>query len=136
MEDLLQPEDSRKRAMVVSLPAGEPPVSSNCVSRSCPNMINQGHISDHSHGSLPDHLEPARVLGIDVPNILTVNRKRVYPSTPPPSPSAKDRMQKNLVLISSLLVDPSAPNFQTYYNSVSFILFIFYFSVLKLKNLI
>lgn len=40
------------------------------------------------------------------------------PCTPPPSPKHKRCRQKNLVLISTLLVDPNAPNFKTHYNSV------------------
>lgn len=40
------------------------------------------------------------------------------PCTPPPSPSqARARPERNLVLISTLLVDPSAPNFATKYQS-------------------
>ncbi|KAK4875461.1 hypothetical protein RN001_011883 [Aquatica leii] len=111
MEDLLQPEGSRQRCMVVSSSGGEPPASSTCVSRSCPDMYMQLPPDSYSHGSLPDHLETSKVLGI-------MEKHSVFPSTPPPSPSIKDRPQKNLVLISSLLVDPNSPNFQSYYNSI------------------
>ncbi|KAB0794994.1 hypothetical protein PPYR_11833 [Photinus pyralis] len=110
MEDLLQPEGSRQRAMVVSSSGGEAPANSNCVSRSCPDIYKPFPQNSYSHGSLPDHLETVKVLGV-------ANDKYIS-STPPPSPDVKQRPQKNLVLISSLLVDPCAPNFHSYYNSI------------------
>ncbi|KAF5273971.1 hypothetical protein FQA39_LY01087 [Lamprigera yunnana] len=110
MEDLLQPEGARQRSMVISSSSNEPPVTPSCVSRSCPDIHMQLPLDSYYHCSLPDHLEMAKVLGVEKHN--------VFSSTPPPSPSMKKRPQQNLVLISSLLVDPSAPNFQSYYNSV------------------
>lgn len=42
----------------------------------------------------------------------------VCPCTPPPSPNqARSRPERNLVLISTLLIDPLAPNFDTRYHS-------------------
>ncbi|KAK5644974.1 hypothetical protein RI129_006274 [Pyrocoelia pectoralis] len=114
MEDLLQPEGSRQRAMVVSSSGSDPPANSSCVSRSCPDIYEQFAQNSYSHGSLPDHLETSKVLGA---NFATVANDKYVSSTPPPSPNITQRPQKNLVLISSLLVDPFAPNFHSYYNS-------------------
>ena len=118
MEDLLQPENTKQRAMVVSS-SGHVPQSSACVSRSCPDVSYISHFTSPSHGSLPDHLETARVFGMR-PMKIQEKIDVVCPCTPPPSPShGKIRPERNLVLISTLLVDPSAPNFSSSYNSVS-----------------
>lgn len=115
MEDLLQPDGSKQRAMVVSSAMGETPSGAACVSRSCPDVsFLPPHLSSPQRGSLPDHLEMGKVFGI--PNEININK---CPCTPPPSPShSRTRPQQNLVLISTLLVDPHAPNFETDYNSV------------------
>lgn len=122
MEDLLQPEGSKQRTMVISSSIEEVPVSA-CVSKSCPNISSQPHLANLSHGSLPDHLEPSKVLGIEIKHNANIVKKSIkeYPFTPPPSPSFKARPQKNLVIISTLIVDPTAHNFDTYYNSVTFL---------------
>lgn len=122
MEDLLQPEGSKQRAMVVSSAGDEIPTGSACMSRSCPDIFEHFHLANMSHGSLPDHLEPAKVLGINVHNnvyLKSEGNKGSCPYTPPPSPSTRHNPQKNLVLISTLLVDPEAHNFTTTYQSVS-----------------
>ncbi|KAJ3643178.1 hypothetical protein Zmor_025903 [Zophobas morio] len=117
MEDLLQPENTKQRAMVVSS-SGHVPQSSACVSRSCPDVSYISHFTSPSHGSLPDHLETARVFGMR-PVKIQEKIDVVCPCTPPPSPShGKIRPERNLVLISTLLVDPSAPNFSSSYNSI------------------
>lgn len=118
MEDLLQPEGSKQRSMVVSS-SDEIPLGSICVSRSCPDILGYQQRDDLIHGSLPENLEYHGVLG---KNNLSVNfnteGKKCCPCTPPPSPSLRERAQKNLVIISTLLVDPNAPNFHTNYNSI------------------
>lgn len=124
MEDLLQPEDSKQRAMVISSAGSEPPVGFSCVSRSCPDIFGHPRFKSPSHNSLPDHLETAKVFGMEFSGsnslkIPSKNKVVMCPCTPPPSPSARNRPEQNLVLISSLLVDPSAPNFDSYYKSVS-----------------
>lgn len=122
MEDLLQPEDAKQRAMVISSSDNEPPMGYSCVSRSCPDMLGHSRFKTPSH-SLPDHLETARVFGMEVSNssvrVPSKNRLPICPCTPPPSPSGRNRPEQNLVLFSTLLVDPSAPNFESYYKSVS-----------------
>jgi vacuolar protein sorting-associated protein 13D len=119
MEDLLQPENTKQRAMVVSSSGNNVPQSSVCVSRSCPDVSYLPHFNSPSHGSLPDHLETARVFGMR-PVKIQAKVDVVCPSTPPPSPSqGRAKPERNLVLISTLLVDPAAPNFSTTYNSVS-----------------
>lgn len=118
MEDLLQPENTKQRSMVISSSGNEAPQNPLCVSKSCPDVsdIPQGR---SSYGSLPDHLETARVFGVR-PLKKTQQKARVIcPTTPPPSPSTgKVRPERNLVLISTLIVDPTAPNFKTTYNSI------------------
>lgn len=122
MEDLLQPENTKQRAMVVSSSGNDAPQNSACVSRSCPDVSYLTHFNSPSHGSLPDHLETARVFGMR-PVKIQEKVDVVCPSTPPPSPSqGRIRPERNLVLISTLLVDPAAPNFSTTYKSVSLVL--------------
>lgn len=103
----------------------------SCVSRSCPDTVTAIRPRNTLHGSLPDHVGMAQVYGME---IATGRGKTTCPNTPPPSPSARERPQQNLVLVSTLIVDPSAPNFGSYYNSVSFyflflicVVFVFYF---------
>nr|XP_015839049.1 PREDICTED: vacuolar protein sorting-associated protein 13D isoform X1 [Tribolium castaneum] len=118
MEDLLQPENTKQRAMVISSSGNDVPQNSACVSRSCPDVSYLPHFNSPSHGSLPDHLETARVFGMR-PVKIQEKVDVVCPSTPPPSPSqGRIRPERNLVLISTLLVDPSAPNFSTTYKSI------------------
>ncbi|RZC42308.1 vacuolar protein sorting-associated protein 13D [Asbolus verrucosus] len=118
MEDLLQPENTKQRAMVVSSSGNDAPQSSACVSRSCPDVSYQPHFNSPSHGSLPDHLETARVFGMR-PAKIQEKVDVVCPNTPPPSPlHGRARPERNLVLISTLLVDPAAPSFNTTYNSI------------------
>lgn len=125
MEDLLQPEASKQRAMVVSSYDGELPSGSSCISRSCPNISDNLYISNSTRGSLPANLEPAKMLGVEKKTIdmCNPNDNLDYPSTPPPSPTHKTRPHRNLVLISTLIVDPNAPNFKSFYNSVSMVKF-------------
>lgn len=117
MEDLLQPENTKQRSMVVSSSGNEAPQSLVCVSKSCPDVsyVSQGR---SSYGSLPDHLETARVFGVRP--VKTQQRiALICPNTPPPSPSTgRVRPERNLVLISTLIVDPKAPNFSASYNSI------------------
>ncbi|CAH0555796.1 unnamed protein product [Brassicogethes aeneus] len=126
MEDLLQPENSKQRSMVISSSGDEYPSGAGCVSRSCPDVSGfRPEFSAVIPGSLPDHLETAKVFGINVPSqpVYSPNPQGSgggrFPCTPPPSPSlSRQKPVKNLVLISSLLVDPAAPNFASYYNSM------------------
>lgn len=118
MEDLLQPEDCKQRAMVISSSGKNMPAAYACVSRSCPDGFEHSKVKSASHGSLPDHLETAKVFGMEVPTV-SLRSKPACPCTPPPSPSIRERPEQNLVLISTLIVDPNAPNFESYYNSVS-----------------
>lgn len=117
MEDLLQPEDCKQRAMVISSSGKNMPTAYSCFSRSCPEGFEHSKFKSPSHGSLPDHLETAKVFGMEVP-IVSLRSKPACPCTPPPSPSIRERPEQNLVLISTLIVDPNAPNFDSYYNSV------------------
>ncbi|KAL1513260.1 hypothetical protein ABEB36_002689 [Hypothenemus hampei] len=116
MEDLLQPEDSKQRSMVISSNFSEVPSTTSRVSSSCPDISYQSQMRLFTSSSLPDHLETAMVLG------LGHQTPKKCPCTPPPSPSQggrRPRPEKNLVLISSLLIDPKVPNFDSKYNSTS-----------------
>ncbi|KAJ8920133.1 hypothetical protein NQ315_011790 [Exocentrus adspersus] len=121
MEDLLQPEGCKHRTMVVSSSGTDPPPNASCFSRSCPDIASYPHTAmSPSRGSLPDHLETAKVFGMgSMANTLYSHNARACPNTPPPSPShGQQKPEKNLVIVSTLLVDPSAPNFQEYYNGL------------------
>ncbi|XP_066151224.1 intermembrane lipid transfer protein Vps13D isoform X2 [Euwallacea fornicatus] len=121
MEDLLQPEGSRQRSMVISSSSPEPPPNSTCYSRSCPEITYHHRMPSSARGSLPDHLEAASIFGLGHHLTRGVHRSKpsICPCTPPPSPSkTRSRPEKNLVLISTLLVDTSAPNFDSKYNSI------------------
>lgn len=130
MEDLLQHPDSKHRAMVVS----SSPTDDNDVdgdanhrpwpgcsfsSRSCPNLIGaHRQLDDCLTGSLPENLEMDadqfhKHLHHQAPSI----NKTACPDTPPPSPQPR-RGQDNLVLYSSLLVDPKCPGFASQYQSM------------------
>lgn len=116
MEDLLQPEGNKQRAMVTSSDVGEPPLGSSCVSRSYPNMSYHSHWM-RSNGSLPDHLETANVFGMN----HYIFKNEECPCTPPPSPrgeKVRSKPEQNLVIVSMLIVDPDTPNFQENYNGI------------------
>lgn len=115
MEDLLQSPDSKHRSMVISSSPDtqnhRPGTSFS--SRSCPNLIGL-HVADECMtGSLPENLENTHYSNAEHQPI----NKTTCPDTPPPSPQPKER-QDNLVLYSSLLIDPECPNFDSHYNSM------------------
>ena len=123
MEDLLQPKDSKYRTMVFSTGKNEYPLGSSCASKSCPNISELIYSKSPSCGSLPAELTRPNASGLNKRAKIfneNFNNNVDYPCTPPPSPSANIQSQRNLVIISTLLVDPCAPNFQTTYDSVSF----------------
>ncbi|XP_045474860.1 vacuolar protein sorting-associated protein 13D isoform X2 [Harmonia axyridis] len=125
MEDLLQPQGSRQRAMMISSSGGDLPPNASCMSRSCPDITYNQFYPAPIHGSLPDHLETSTIFGMannnKHGNFMPQRMEQMYPSTPPPSPTQrrKSRMEKNLVLISVLLVDKDAPNFNSLYDSLN-----------------
>lgn len=111
MEDLLCSVDSKNRSMVTSLaPESILRPSTAFSSHSCPNLINLKRMYEEPGGSLPHNLDAGFAA-------FTQTHKVLYPGTPPPSPQPKTR-QDNLVIYSSLLVDPDCPNFETQYNSL------------------
>lgn len=132
MEDLLQPPDSKHRSMLVSSsPDNQPlrPNSSAYSSRSCPNLIGLHFPDDGVTGSLPENLECGAGFGhyLNASGNATAHHthhqytisqhKSNCPETPPPSPQRRMR-QENLVLYSSVIVDPECPNFGSQYNSM------------------
>ncbi|XP_074028701.1 vacuolar protein sorting 13D [Leptinotarsa decemlineata] len=118
MEDLHQPTGSRQRIMVSSATDAEGISNSACVSRSCPDVTYREYLGSSPHGSLPDHLESPDIFGVEATGKTNFNKfgnRHFYPFTPPPSPQCgRVRPENNLVIISILLVDSSAPNFQDY----------------------
>lgn len=136
MEDLLQPPESKHRSMLVSSsPDSQPlrPNSSAYSSRSCPNLIGLHFPDDGVTGSLPENLECGAGFGnylnsgsnaahhkypASQHHQYTISQhKSNCPETPPPSPQRRMR-QENLVLYSSVIVDPECPNFAAQYNSM------------------
>ncbi|KAJ8974056.1 hypothetical protein NQ317_002302 [Molorchus minor] len=108
---------------LISRGADVPP-NTSCISRSFPDVTYRIHMSSPSRGSLPDHLETSNIFGMgttsnSVYSSVATNGNDC-PCTPPPSPSqaSRNKPEKNLVIISTLIVDPSAPNFDDYYNGV------------------
>lgn len=121
MEDLLRPIDSKHRIMVSS--ANEEPqrLQTPFLSNSCPNLTALGQQGAQLSTSLPDNLEPnigfqqfkrrQRQLKVGFLNV-TAN----CPGTPPPSPQTRSR-EDNLVIYSSIIVDPNCPQFDSKYKS-------------------
>lgn len=128
MEDLLQPPDSKHRSMLVSSSPDSQSMRpcSAYSSRSCPNLIGLHFDDDSLTGSLPKNLES----GAGFANYMSANataaacgvpssaqQKSNCPGTPPPSPQRQTR-EDNLVIYSSLIVDPDCPTFATQYKSM------------------
>ncbi|XP_055600875.1 intermembrane lipid transfer protein Vps13D isoform X2 [Uranotaenia lowii] len=121
MEDLQRPDMSKNRYMVVSSSQNEQlgrPTSS-FASHSCPNLV--GLLSNYENlpNSLPNNLQDKSGFFF-----LTAN-KSLCPDTPPPSPSVHQRQptitsseEANLVLYTSIIVDPACPSFATQFNSL------------------
>lgn len=127
MEDLLQPPDSKHRAMVVSAAPDTQPFRpcTSFSSRSCPNLAADWRAwsDEPMTGSLPENLECGAVgfrqpqTSVDLNATPTPSARPPCPDTPPPSPQQRQR-QDNLVLYSLIMVDPSSPNFHSQYNAV------------------
>ncbi|XP_028134062.1 intermembrane lipid transfer protein Vps13D [Diabrotica virgifera virgifera] len=122
MEDLQQPEDSKHRIIVTSSANSDPSSSAaSTASRSCPDVTYPPYLRRTSHNSLPDHLESNDLFGFQDNSTLHKNDTswEEYPCTPPSSPTGtRSRGERNLVIVSMLLVDTNAPNFHDHYNSV------------------
>uniref|UniRef100_A0A182NBT9 UBA domain-containing protein n=1 Tax=Anopheles dirus TaxID=7168 RepID=A0A182NBT9_9DIPT len=121
MEDLLQSDTAKNRYMVVTSAEHDPNErlnTSTFASHSCPNPV--GLLLGMGEGlpnSLPTNLEDR--MGF---SFLAAN-KSLCPDTPPPSPSVQKpgsrlNPEENLVIYSSVLVDPSCPTFATQFNSL------------------
>ncbi|XP_061519091.1 intermembrane lipid transfer protein Vps13D isoform X1 [Anopheles gambiae] len=123
MEDLLQSDTAKNRYMVVTSAerdSNDRLNASSFASHSCPNPVGLLlGMGDGLPNSLPTNLEDR--MGF---SFLATN-KSLCPDTPPPSPSvhrpqAGSRLQpeENLVIYSSVLVDPSCPTFATQFGSL------------------
>uniref|UniRef100_A0A182JQ44 UBA domain-containing protein n=1 Tax=Anopheles christyi TaxID=43041 RepID=A0A182JQ44_9DIPT len=123
MEDLLQSDTAKTRYMVVT--SAEHEVNdrlnaSSFASHSCPNPVGLLlGMGDGLPNSLPTNLEDK--MGF---SFLATN-KSLCPDTPPPSPSvnrphagSRLKPEENLVIYSSVLVDPSCPSFATQFDSL------------------
>lgn len=133
MEDLLQPVDSKNRIMVISSSPDSNALrlANTFASISCPNLA--GLLYNGSAdicASLPENLErragfypmnnptPAKLKSSGGGN----SRLSHIPETPPPSPQQPQQQQghnqDNLVLYSSLIIDPACPTFASQYKSM------------------
>ncbi|XP_052894433.1 intermembrane lipid transfer protein Vps13D [Anopheles moucheti] len=123
MEDLLQSDTAKNRYMVVTSAerdTNERHTTSSFASHSCPNPIGLLlGMGDGLPNSLPTNLEDR--MGF---SFLATN-KSLCPDTPPPSPSvhrphtgSRLKPEENLVIYSSVLVDPTCPTFATQFGSL------------------
>uniref|UniRef100_A0A182P4B8 UBA domain-containing protein n=1 Tax=Anopheles epiroticus TaxID=199890 RepID=A0A182P4B8_9DIPT len=123
MEDLLQSDTAKNRYMVVTSAerdSNERLNASSFASHSCPNPVGLLlGMGDGLPNSLPTNLEDK--MGF---SFLATN-KSLCPDTPPPSPSVQRshvgsrlKPEENLVIYSSVLVDPSCPTFTTQFGSL------------------
>ncbi|XP_056631377.1 intermembrane lipid transfer protein Vps13D [Diorhabda sublineata] len=120
MEDLQQPVNSRHRIIVTSTANNESTSSHSSASRSCPDVMYPPYLRRASHNSLPDHLETYGIQDNNsFHNAENIVNSEECPGTPPPSPEVgRTRAERNLVIVSTLLVDSNAPNFYEQYNGV------------------
>lgn len=127
MEDLLQPIDSKHRIMVTSASENcQRPSQAPFLSNSCPDLTAFGYGMNVLSSSLPDYLEQnvgfksfmnRRASNFKkTPNVASNYLSPCIPGTPPPSPQLRSRGD-NLVIYSSLIVDPSCPQFESKYRS-------------------
>lgn len=120
MEDLLRPIDSKHRIMVSSSNEEQQRLAAPFLSNSCPNLSAFGYSHQPLSSSLPDNLEPN--LGFNQymkkQKLLKLmqNVKANCPGTPPPSPQIRSK-EDNLVIYSSIMIDPSCPQFESKYKS-------------------
>lgn len=118
MEDLLMPIESKHRIMVSSASEDQQRLQTPFLSNSCPNFTAFNQHTSQLSTSLPDNLEPnigfqqfRKKMKVGFLNV-TAN----CPGTPPPSPQARSR-EDNLVIYSSIMIDPSCPQFESKYKS-------------------
>ncbi|XP_058818048.1 intermembrane lipid transfer protein Vps13D isoform X2 [Topomyia yanbarensis] len=121
MEDLLQADTAKNRYMVISSSQsdhyGRP--ASSFASHSCPNLVGLLTNIEELPNSLPNNLDDKTGF-----YFLTAN-KTLCPDTPPPSPSvqrlnrtAGSDEEANLVIYTSLMIDPACPTFATQFHSL------------------
>lgn len=121
MEDLLLPMESKHRIMVSSSNEEPQRLTTPFLSNSCPDLTDLGQFSCPLSSSLPNNLEPN--VGFQqflrqqkIKKVGFINVSNNCPGTPPPSPQAKSR-EDNLVIYSSIIVDPTCPQFESKYKS-------------------
>lgn len=128
MEDLLRPIDSKHRIMVSSSNNEDQQLrlKNPCLSHSCPNLVGYLNTSNLLSTSLPSNLEPnigfyqyatQRKFQRQENSGNFLNAGGQCPGTPPPSPLPRSR-EDNLVIYSSLIVDPSCPFFESKFKSL------------------
>ena len=121
MEDLLRPIDSKHRMMVSSANDEQQRLQAPFLSNSCPNLATMRHVQPQLSSSLPDNLEPNIGFNqfVQRQKLLKFGLLNVAPNcpgTPPPSPQLRSR-EDNLVIYSSIMIDPSCPLFESKYKS-------------------
>jgi vacuolar protein sorting-associated protein 13D len=121
MEDLLRPIDSKHRIMVTSANEEQHRMQKPFLSTSCPDLTSINRGVGVLSTSLPDNLDQnvgfkqfikRQSLTRKMLNIVTN-----CPGTPPPSPQQIRSREDNLVIYSSVLIDPQCPLFESKYKS-------------------
>lgn len=113
VEDLLCSTELKHRLMVTSS-APENLIRSPYTfsSNSCPNLVGLNLNRNEPSNSLPNNLDSGF-------NLFHLRKRApmICPDTPPPSPQVRNNFD-NLVIYSSLIVDPECPEFKTKYNGL------------------
>ncbi len=127
MEDLMRSIDSKHRIMVSSANNDDDQLrlKNPFLSHSCPNLVGLLNSSNLLSTSLPSNLEPnvgfyqfaaQRKLLRQQASGMFLNSSNC-PGTPPPSPLSRSR-EDNLVIYSSIIVDPICPQFESKFKSL------------------
>ena len=127
MEDLLEAIDSKNRIMVSSSNDEEMKQHTSFLSSSCPNLVGIASSHHLMSTSLPDNLQQNQNEFQQLMNRQNkhfkgaglLNLSSNCPGTPPPSPQpcSSSLNEDNLVIYTSLMVDPKSPMFENKYKS-------------------
>lgn len=127
MEDLLETIDSKNRIMVSSSNDEEIKQHTSFLSNSCPNLVGIASSHHLMSTSLPDNLQQNQNEFQQLMNRQNkhfkgaglLNLSSNCPGTPPPSPQpcSSSLNEDNLVIYTSLMVDPRSPIFENKYKS-------------------
>lgn len=123
MEDLLQSIESKHRIMVSSTndEGDDQRLQTPFLSNSCPDLTAFGGCNSLLSSSLPNNLEQNVGFSQFMKQRKRTTKINTIPTpncdTPPPSPQMKI-IDDNLVIYSSLIIDPDCPQFESKYESM------------------